>query len=328
MAFSIVNACGGYGQLGFIGSENWIIADASTLTVLQSGANTEQVVANAACAMIAPETMIGISSPNVANGDCFGFLIQNGTFSTFALPSLFTLTSTSVLFAALSQSTDIAPENSWFSAFTSSNTEPYFLNLGVIAGLASGVASLSVSGNSNFEAANQPGAFYSNGYIYSLNGGNNPSVAFVEIDNTTNVGNISLPQTPEYSQSAVLLCCNLGPFFAYVTTTTGQVVVSTWEGKQTLLINSTTFPTTKTILGTTAFLFNFQGTLFIVNPTAQLACSIDVVHGLISPIYSFDIDPAATEPGIVGYDQDTGIIYCFSSGSSANQFGNLSPMAF
>ena len=186
MAFSIVNACGGYGQLGFIGSENWIIADASTLTVLQSGANTEQVVANAACAMIAPETMIGISSPNGANGDCFGFLIQNGTFSTFALPSLFTLTSASVLFAALSQSTDIAPENSWFSAFTGAFTQPYFLNLGVIAGLASGVASLSVSGNSNFDAVNQPGAFYSNGYIYVVNRQGN--LGYIEISDVTNYG--------------------------------------------------------------------------------------------------------------------------------------------
>lgn len=325
MAFSIVNACGGYGQLGFIGSENWIIADASTLTVLQSGANTEQVVANAACAMIAPETMIGISSPNVANGDCFGFLIQNGTFSTFALPSLFTLTSTSVLFAALSQSTDIAPENSWFSAFTATNTEPYFLNLGVIAGLASGVASLSVSGNSNFEAANQLGAFYSNGYIYVVNAQGN--LGYIEISDVTNYGIISTPFVPPKT-SGVLLACNLGPYLATATGTAGQLYVLDWQGNVILQIDSTTFPTTSTILGTTAFLFNFQGTLFIVNPTAQLACSIDVVHGLISPIYSFDIDPAATEPGIVGYDQDTGIIYCFSSGSSANQFGNLSPMAF
>ena len=327
MAFSIVNACGGYGQLGFIGSENWIIADASTLTVLQSGANSAQVVANAACAMIAPETMIGISSPNVANGDCFGFLIQNGTFSTFALPSLFTLTATTVLFAALSQSTDIAPENSWFSAFTGSGTEPYFLNLGVIAGLASGVASIDVSGNSDFLVDYQSGAFYTNGYIYNLPSGGNAPFSFVEVANTANFGTVHLPYYAK-DQNAVLLSCSLGPYFAYITNNPGEAAIFNWQGTQILLINSTTFPTTSTILGTTAFLFNFQGTLFIVNPTAQLACSIDVVHGLISPIYSFDIDPAATEPSIVGYDQDTGIIYCFSSGSSANQFGNLSPMAF
>lgn len=332
MAFSIVTACGGYGQLGFIGSNSWIIADASTLTISQSGINSELVVNSAACAMIAPGTMIGVSSPNVANGTCFGFLIQNGVFSTFALPSGSLFSSTDTSFAALEQSTDIAPENAWFLAFNSAiSNRPTFFNLGVLAGLATGTDLLNPPTSWN-STAHTPGAFYSNGYIYSFAIGL-LHINQVEIAAPTNASSIELLNssnnyTGAANYSNFYSCCNLGPAFAYIDDNTAEINVCDWSIKPILTINSNTFPTTATILGTQAFLFNFGGTLFIVNPTAQLACSVDINTGQISPIYSFNIDPATTFPGILGYDQDTGIIYLYSSGASANQFGNLSPMQF
>ena len=69
MAFNILSACGGYGQLGFIGQEGWIIADAASLSVVASGSTSVEIASNAACAMIGQNIMIGISSPNAANGN-------------------------------------------------------------------------------------------------------------------------------------------------------------------------------------------------------------------------------------------------------------------
>ena len=329
MAFSILEACGGYGQLGFIGTNSWIIADSATLNVVASGATSVEIAAGAACAMIDENLMIGVSSPNAANGDCFGWMVNNGTFSTFDLPSSFPLTATSFQFGPCSQNGDIAPANAWFCAWSSAEngSYPYFLNLGVLAGLATGADYIEINGASNFtiKARYFPGSYYNNGIIFYNAQGSNSYIISYNISTQGysyfSSANESLQSSGQYNSVA------FGPYFCFLDAN-NNIEQYDYSGMQIQIINTTTYPTYSQIQGSGLLLFNYQGNLFVVNPESNLACAFDLTNKLISPIFPLQIDPAETTPGTVGFDPDDGILYCFSSESAPNLFANLSPMSF
>jgi len=327
MAFNILSACGGYGQLGFIGQEGWIIADAASLSVVASGSTSVEIASNAACAMIGQNIMIGVSSPNVANGNCFGWMVNNGTFSTFDLPSSFPLTATGFQFGPCSQNGDIAPENAWFCAWSSAenNSIPYFLNLGVLAGLATGENYVTPTAAEYFSFA-FPGSFYSNG-IFLWGAQQNSAVINYYNISTQSVNYFAVNATP-IGPSGQYNSVAFGPYFCFLDAN-NNIEQYDYNGTQIQIIDTTTYPTYAQIQGAGLLLFNYQGNLFVVNPEKNLACAFNLTNNTISPIFPLQIDPSEGTPFTVGFDQDTGIAYVNVAGSSTpNLFANLSPMAF
>ena len=326
MAFNILSACGGYGQLGFIGQNGWIIADAASLSVVASGATSVEIASNAACAMIGQNIMIGISSPNVANGDCFGWMVNNGTFSTFDLPSSFPLTATGFQFSPCSQNGDIAPENAWFCAWSSAEngSYPYFLNLGVLAGLATGADF--ISGPFTTYSSDFPGSYYSNGVLLFNSQGYIAVTPYYNLS-TQSHGFFDVSDT-SYSGSGQYNSVAFGPYFCFLDSN-NNIEQYDYNGTEVQIIDTTTYPTYAQIQGPGLLLFNYRGNLFVVNPEKNLACAFNLTNKTISPIFPLQIDPSEGTPFTVGFDQDTGIAYVNVAGSSTpNLFANLSPMAF
>ena len=326
MAFNILSACGGYGQLGFIGQEGGIIADAASLSVVASGSTSVEIASNAACAMIGQNIMIGISSPNAANGNCFGWMVNNGTFSTFDLPSSFPLTQTGFQFGPCSQNGDIAPANAWFCAWSNAENGgyPYFLNLGVLAGLATGADFISVP---FFEYSSDfPGSYYSNGVLLFNAQGVTGIINYYNLS-TQSHGFFDVSDT-SYSGSGQYNSVAFGPYFCFLDSN-NNIEQYDYNGTEVQIIDTTTYPTYAQIQGPGLLLFNYRGNLFVVNPEKNLACAFNLTNKTISPIFPLQIDPSEGTPFTVGFDQDTGIAYVNVAGSSTpNLFANLSPMAF
>lgn len=323
MTIGLLASCGGYGQLGFIGVNGWVIADASTLTVVASGATSEQIVDSCACAMVGAGTMIGVSSPNVGGEENFGFLVQNGAFSTFALPSDFAyLTNTNVLWNFTSVNVNLTPETCWAQAWVSVDSYNYFLPLGAIAGLTSGSTTILPGYNINTYAL--PGAFLSEQYLYWLWAGNATYIYYININSSGAPTRISLPSTP-INAPGTYNSCNLGAYIAYLDTN-NNVYICDWTGAEYAGLTSTNYTSWGQISGAGLLLFNYQGAnLFIVNPETELACSFNIPSKTLSPIFSFAIDASKTTPAAIGYEQNLGVLFLQEGNGNVN-FGNLSPM--
>jgi len=314
MAFGLLSVGAGYGQFGFIGTSGIILADASTLTVNSSGASTQTLVNGSVGGMVNSDTFLGVSPPNVAGGYAFGFMYQNGTFSTFALPVSLDDTYVFNLFEQEGNITDL-----WVAAKSPSENGagyPYLLNLSVIAGITTGTGIIDTNGPGYWDYT-QPGEYFLSGSFLcgSQLNGNALSVYDISTGSFTQINApLILSSTPA--------CTVFGANFAYVDSTS-DIVLSNLAGTTQLVISSTSFSSIATL---SPLLYNYLGTLMYVNPALNLACSMNLNTGYVSPIFPFNINPNSGTVAYNSFDQQTGIMYLNTGGSSPNTFGNLTPM--
>jgi len=316
MAFELLGAGAGYGQFGFIGTSAFVLADASTLTVNSSGATTQPLAAGSIGGLVGTNTFLGISPPTTTSTYAFGFMYQSGTFSTFALPVSLDDTYVFNLFEQQGNITDL-----WVgtTVSTENNYFPYLLNLSVIAGITTGTASVDTYAN-NYWSNSVPGGYFLNGdFLCSTmpgaGGGGYLSIFDISTGVYTRI-NLS------YAPSNTPACTVFGANFAYVNTSS-DIVLSTLTGATQIIIPSSSFSSIATL---SPLLYNYLGTLMYVNPALNLACSMNLNTGYVSPIFPFAINPPLGTPPYNSFDPQTGIMYLNVGGSSPNMFGNLTPM--
>lgn len=318
MAFGLLTVGGGYGQLGFVGPDGIILADASTLTVTASGSISSPIASPCLAGMVSSTTLLGISSPTAAfpNGFCFTYEGSTNTFSTFVLPSSFNNSSTLYDFYPVNQDGNIT--NLWVAAGSSSENSayPYLLNLSTISGLTTGTSIVDTLDQYYWNHQATGGYFIVGDYI-----GN-----FSAAVSTTSLYNISTGVFSYYNTyitpSATPRSTVFGANIAYVDNS-GNIQLTNTSGSSLFTIRENTF---STIATTNPLLYNYLGTLMYVNPSANLACSMDLSTGYVSPIFSFAINPNAGTVAYDAFDQPTGTMYLNTGGSSPNTFGDLAPM--
>ena len=314
MAFGLLTVGSGYGQFGFVGTNGIILADASTLTVNVSGATNQQLVNPIICGLVNSTTLLGISSPNTGGGNAFGFMFQNGTFSTFALPSSFVDTDSSYQFYLFNQDGNVT--DLWVAAISATDNSgyPYLLNLSVIAGLTTGTDIVDTFGQL-YWTGTDIGSYALVGGV--LLGAYVSSIPYYDISTST-FDSIGVPFTFSATPNLTVFGANL----AYVDSQNNIQLITT-SGSSLRTILATSF---STIATANPILYNYLGTLMYVNPALNLACSMNLNTGYVSPIFPFNINPTAGSVGGNSFDQSTGIMYLNVGGSQPNMFGNLTPM--
>ena len=313
MAFGLLTVGSGYGQFGFVGRNGIILADASTLTVNVSGATSQPIASPCVAGMVNSNTLLGISSPSTGGGNAFGFMLQNGTFSTFALPPSFVDTDSSYHFNVMNQDGNIT--DLWIGAYSTTGWNggyPYLMNLSVIAGLTTGTAIVNTLGQYGWPYA-PGGALVGNSILSSI------SSTLLEY-------NISTQTYAQYYLPSLSLSFStftvFGANFVYLDPSGNLYLVNT-SGTLITKIPTTSF---STIATANPRLYNYLGTLMYVNTALNLACSINLNTGYVSPIFPFNINPNSGTVAYDSFDQQTGIMYLNTGGSSPNTFGNLTPM--
>ena len=316
MAFGLLTVGSGYGQFGFVGTDGIILADASTLTVNVSGATSQTIVSPCVAGMVNSNTLLGISSPNTGGGNAFGFMFQNGAFSTFALPSSFVDTDGTYTFSLFNQLGNIT--DLWVAAKspTDNSGYPYLMNLSVIAGLTTGTDIVDTLNEVFWTNASATGYIAIGSLLLAMESGSS-SVAAYNITSST-FSYFTLP----YSSHAKTIAVPFGADIAY-NDLNNNVVLMNSAGTLITTIPSTSF---STIATATPLIYNYLGTLMYVNPALNLACSMNLTTGYVSPIFPFNINPNSGTVAYNSFDQQTGIMYLNVGGSQPNMFGNLTPM--
>jgi len=317
MAFGLLTVGSGYGQFGFVGTNGIILADASTLTVNVSGATNQQLVNPIICGLVNSTTLLGISSPNTGGGNAFGFMYQSGTFSTFALPSSFVDTDSSYQFYLFNQDGNVT--DLWVAAISATDNGgyPYLLNLSVIAGLTTGTDIVDTFGNAYWSGATDIGSYALVGGVLFGAYPRSNIVSSYDISTST-FDHISAPFTFSATPNLTVFGANLA-----CVDNQNNIQLITTSGSSLRTILATSF---STIATANPILYNYLGTLMYVNPALNLACSMNLNTGYVSPIFPFNINPAAGSVGGNSFDQSTGIMYLSVGGSQPNMFGNLTPM--
>ncbi len=319
MAFGLLTVGSGYGQFGFVGSNGIILADASTLTVNVSGATSQTIVSPCVAGMVNSNTLLGISSPNTGGGNAFGFMFQNGAFSTFALPSSFVDTDGTYTFSLFNQLGNIT--DLWIAAQSPSDngSYPYLMNLSVIAGLTTGTDIVDTvnSGTYYWTKTNNIGYVASGDLLTCI-----PSAEAVLLNYNINTSTFTANNMSYISRSATV-ALSFGADIAFNDDNNNIVLINASSGGVVSAILASSF---SSIATATPLIYNYLGTLMYVNPALNLACSMNLTTGYISPIFPFAINPPAGGVGYNSFDQSTGIMYLNVGGSQPNMFGNLTPM--
>ena len=316
MAFGLLTVGSGYGQFGFVGTNGIILADASTLTVNSSVATSQPIVSPCVAGMINSNTLLGISSPSTGGGNAFGFMYQSGTFSTFALPSSFVDTDSSYQFYLFNQDGNVT--DLWVAAISATDNSgyPYLLNLSVIAGLTTGTDIVDTFGDSYWARGGIGAYALVGGVLYGVLT-SSTDLAYYDISTSTS-GYLN----EQFIFSATPNLTVFGANLAWVDNQNNIQLIST-SGSSLRTIPATSF---STIATANPILYNYLGTLMYVNPALNLACSMNLNTGYVSPIFPFAINPPAGSVGSNSFDQSTGIMYLSVGGSQPNMFGNLTPM--
>jgi len=313
MAFGLLTVGSGYGQFGFVGTNGIILADASTLTVNSSVATSQPIVSPCVAGMVNSNTLLGISSPSTGGGNAFGFMLQNGTFSTFALPPSFVDTDSSYQFYLFNQDGNVT--DLWVAAKSATDNSgyPYLLNLSVIAGLTTGTDIVDTVGATVWDRSGSYALV--GGVLYSVLTG---SATLNSYDiSTSTFGSVAVGLSSSTPNLTVF-----GANLVYVEYQNNIQLVST-SGSLLRTILATSF---STIATANPILYNYLGTLMYVNPALNLACSMNLTTAYVSPIFPFNINPNSGTVAYNSFDQSTGIMYLNTGGSSPNTFGNLTPM--
>jgi len=316
MAFGLLTVGSGYGQFGFVGTSGIILADASTLTVNVSGATSQSIVSPCVAGMVNSNTLLGISSPNTGGGNAFGFMFQNGTFSTFALPSSFVDTDGTYTFSLFNQLGNIT--DLWVAAGspTDNNGYPYLMNLSVIAGLTTGTDIVDTYPYLNWSNSSATGYVVIGSLLLAMASGGSSASAY-------NITSSVFSDSPlPYVSAANCIAVAFGADIAY-NDPNNNIVLMNSAGTLITTIPSTSF---SAIATATPLMYNYLGTLMYVNPATNTACSMNLNTGYVSPIFPFAINPPAGSVGSNSFDQSTGIMYLNVGGSQPNMFGNLTPM--
>jgi len=319
MAFNIQGVGSGYGQFCFLSTNTWGIANASSLALTASGSTTQALTSPVTGAFISEDIFLGVSSPAASGDSAFAFMINNGVFSTFPLPSGYSyLTDNTIGYFS-----PISNDNSaglWVMGVDPTNNL-YFslLNLSVICGLASGT---SIYNNLYTSGAVNGGFYIVNGNAYIFPSTNNSTGVILNLisGSQTSFG-ISAPISSNHLAEG-----ELGSNLFFLDTSNNIQLTDT-SGDTLFTVPSSALPANIDAV------LNYNGTLFVVDWVNSQAMSILIAYSpntgwgaTYSPVFPLSFNPNNVSVPYAAFDSVAGVLYGDLAGTAA--FANLSPMEF
>jgi len=316
MAFNIQGVGSGYGQFCFLSTNTWGIANASSLALIASGSTTQALTSPVTGAFISEDIFLGVSNPADSGDSAFAFMINNGVFSTFLLPSGATYTTTALTTYTVPSSSDNA--DLWVMAGNGEQTSVSFLNLNVICGLASGTSYFNIS---TIYLSSIPSFVIIDSVVYIPS---NDDDYFDSI----NIVNESSSFVPLPSNSVASIPLTLGTlngniFYIY----DNQIYLVNTSGTTLFTVPSSALPANIDAI------LNYNGTLFVVDWVNSQAMSILISYlsntgwsATYSPVFPLSFNPNNVSVPYAAFDNVAGVLYGDLAGTAA--FANLSPMEF
>jgi len=316
-AFNIQGVGSGYGQFCFLSTNTWGIANASSLALIASGSTTQALTSPVTGAFISEDIFLGVSNPAASGDSAFAFMINNGVFSTFPLPSGATYTTTALTTYTVPSASDNA--DLWVMAGDGEQTDVSFLNLNVICGLASGTSYF--NSTTYDDIGSTPAFAIIDNIAYINNYGSN-------IFNTVNLVNQSANYINGlYTFNSTPL--TLGTLNGNIFFLGGSNDIHITSTSSTMLF---TVPSSALPANIDAVL-NYNGTLFVVDWVNSQAMSILLAYSpntgwsaTYSPVFPLDFNPNNVVVPYAAFDSVAGVLYGDLAGTAV--FANLSPMEF
>jgi len=315
MAFNIQGVGSGYGQFCFLSTNTWGIANASSLALTASGSTTQTLTSPVTGAFISEDIFLGVSNPADSGDSAFAFMINNGVFSTFPLPSGATYTTTALTTYTVPSSSDNA--DLWVMAGNGGQSSVSLLNLNVICGLVSGTSyfnynlDIAMSAIPNFVIINGMAYISSNGPYINI-----VSIASYGYDYQSAVNSTSTDPITLGTLSGNL-------FYPY----NGEIYLVNTSGTTIFTVPSSALPANINAI------LNYNGTLFVVDWVNSQAMSILISYSsntgwsaTYSPVFPLSFNPNNVSVPYAAFDNVAGVLYGDLAGTAA--FANLSPMEF
>jgi len=318
MAFNIQGVGSGYGQFCFLSTNTWGIANASSLALTASGSTTQTLTSPVTGAFISEDIFLGVSNPAASGDSAFAFMINNGVFSTFPLPSGATYTTTLQTTYTVPSASDNA--DLWVMAGAGGQNSVSFLNLNVICGLASGTSYFNAS--TSYSLPSIPTFVIINGTAYIASDGNN-GLSYIDI---VNGSNSSIRTYYSYSSSDTIF--TIGDINGNIFFLTGsQIILIDTSGNTLFTVPSSSLPANIDAI------LNYNGTLFVVDWVNSQAMSILIAYSpntgwsaTYSPVFPLSFNPNNVSVPYAAFDNVAGVLYGDLAGTAV--FANLSPMEF
>jgi len=316
MAFNIQGVGSGYGQFCFLSTNTWGIANASSLALTASGSTTQALTSPVTGAFISDDIFLGVSNPAASGDSAFAFMINNGVFSTFPLPSGATYTTTALTTYTVPSSSDNA--DLWVMAGDGGQGEVSFLNLNVICGLASGTSYFNIS--TIYGLSNIPAFVIIDdvAYIASNSGGT------IDVINIVN-GSTSYVGSSDNSANTPLTIGTINSNIFYYSHS--EILLCNTSGDTLFTVPSSAIPANIDAI------VNYNGTLFVVDWVNSQAMSILIAYSsgtgwgaTYSPVFPLSFNPNNVVVPYAAFDNVAGVLYGDLAGTAA--FANLSPMEF
>jgi len=319
MAFNIQGVGSGYGQFCFLSTNTWGIANASSLALTASGSTTQTLTSPVTGAFISEDIFLGVSNPANSGDSAFAFMINNGVFSTFPLPSGATYTTTLQTTYTVPSASDNA--DLWVMAGNGGQTNVSFLNLNVICGLASGTSYFNAS--TPYDISSIPAFVIIDGVAYIFTKSGNV-LNFVNLVNKSG-GYIGLSDANNSANTSL----NIGTINSniFYCSSSGEIVLINTSGTTLFTVPSSALPANINAI------LNYNGTLFVVDWVNSQAMSILIAYSpntgwsaTYSPVFPLSFNPNNVSVPYAAFDNVAGVLYGDLAGTAA--FANLSPMEF